>query len=73
VGLAGGVFGLALTALGLLAARSLLKEDFALLTHLDAADTCIAVLLAVLATMIAGLYPTWRAAHVEPAWQIKAV
>jgi putative ABC transport system permease protein len=73
VGLAGGLFGLLLTAAGLLAARSLLKEDFVLLTHLDAADTCIAVLLGILATMVAGLYPTWRAAHLEPAWQIKAV
>jgi putative ABC transport system permease protein len=50
-----------------------LKEDFVLLTHLDAADVSFAVLLGVFATMLAGLYPTWRAAHVEPAWQIKAV
>jgi len=24
------------------------------------------------ATVLAGLYPTWRAAHVQPAWQLKA-
>jgi putative ABC transport system permease protein len=72
VGLAGGVLGLALTALGLLAARSLLTKEFVALAHLDWADTGIAVLLAVAATVLAGLYPTWRAAHVQPAWQLKA-
>jgi ABC-type lipoprotein release transport system permease subunit len=30
------------------------------------------VLLAIAATIGAGLYPTWRAAHVEPALQLKA-
>jgi len=72
VGLAGGVLGLALTAVGLLAARSLLTKEFVALAHLDLADTAIAVLLAVGATLLAGLYPTWRAAHVQPAWQLKA-
>ena len=72
VGLTGGVFGLALTGLGLLAARSLLPNDFAAVTHLDFTDVAIAVVLAVAATMVAGLYPTWRASDVQPAWQLKA-
>jgi putative ABC transport system permease protein len=72
VGLAGGIFGLALTALGLWAARSLLTKNFVALAHLDLTDTAITVLLAVGATLLAGLYPTWRAAHVQPAWQLKA-
>jgi putative ABC transport system permease protein len=72
VGLAGGILGLALTSVGLLAARSLLPEDFVAVTHLDFADVAIAVLLAVAATVTAGLYPTWRASHVQPAWQLKA-
>jgi len=72
VGFTGGVFGLALTGLGLLSARSLLSKDFVALTHLDAADVAIAVLLGIAATVAAGLYPTWRAAHVLPAWQLKA-
>jgi putative ABC transport system permease protein len=72
VGLAGGLFGLLLTASGLWAARSLLTKEFVALAHLDWADTGIAVLLAVGATVLAGLYPTWRAAHVQPAWQLKA-
>jgi putative ABC transport system permease protein len=72
VGLAGGVFGLALSALGLLAARVLLPAEFAALTHLDFADVGIAILLSVTAAVVAGLYPTWRAANVQPAWQLKA-
>jgi putative ABC transport system permease protein len=72
VGLAGGIFGLALTALGLWAARSLLTKNFVALAHLDLTDTAITVLLAVGATLLAGLYPTWRAAHLQPAWQLKA-
>jgi putative ABC transport system permease protein len=72
VGLAGGLFGLALTALGLWAARSLLTKEFVALARLDWADVGITVLLAVATTVLAGLYPTWRAAHVQPAWQLKA-
>jgi putative ABC transport system permease protein len=72
VGLAGGILGLGLTALGLLAARSLLAKQFVALAHLDLTDTAIAVLLAVGATVLAGIYPTWRAAHVQPAWQLKS-
>jgi putative ABC transport system permease protein len=72
VGLAGGLFGLVLTALGLLAARSLLTKEFAGLARLDFVDVAAAVVLGVLATVVAGLYPTWRAAHVRPAWQLKA-
>jgi putative ABC transport system permease protein len=72
VGLAGGVFGLALTGLGLSAARSLLPKDFVALAHLDGEDVAIAVLLGIVATVVAGVYPTWRAAHVQPAWQLKA-
>ena len=72
VGLAGGLFGLVLTGLGLLAARSLLAKEFVGLAHLDFADIAIAVTLGVAAAVMAGLYPTWRAAHVQPAWQLKA-
>jgi putative ABC transport system permease protein len=72
VGLAGGLLGLFLTALGLMGLRSLLSEEVTRLTHFSAADISIAVLLAVFATTLAGLYPTWRAAQVQPAWQLKA-
>jgi putative ABC transport system permease protein len=72
VGLAGGVLGLVLTALGLMGLRSLLSEEVTRLTHFSPSDISIAVVLAVAATTLAGLYPTWRAAQVQPAWQLKA-
>ena len=72
IGAAGGLVGLALTALGLYGARALLSEEIGRLAHIDAADVGIALLLSIVATTLAGLYPTWRAAYVQPAWQLKA-
>jgi putative ABC transport system permease protein len=72
VGLAGGLLGLVLTMLGLMGLRALLSDQVTRLTHFGASDITIAVTLAVVATMLAGLYPTWRAAQVQPAWQLKA-
>jgi putative ABC transport system permease protein len=72
VGLAGGLLGLALTWLGLMGLRSLLSEQVNRLTHFSPTDIAIAVTLSVVATTFAGLYPTWRAAQVQPAWQLKA-
>jgi putative ABC transport system permease protein len=71
IGVAGGILGLALTSLGLLGLRALLSESVGRLTHFSLSDIGIAVTLSVLATMLAGLYPTWRAAQVQPAWQLK--
>ncbi len=72
IGFAGGLLGLALTTLGLVGLRALLSEEVSRLTHFGLMDISIAILLAVFATILAGLYPTWRAAHVQPAWQLKA-
>ena len=73
VGLAGGLLGLALTALGLDGpALAFCPRKSSRLTHFSPADISIAIALAVLATTLAGLYPTWRAAQVQPAWQLKA-
>jgi putative ABC transport system permease protein len=72
VGVAGGLLGLALTVLGLMGLRSLLSEQVTRLTHFSLSDIAIAVTLSVGATILAGLYPTWRAAQVQPAWQLKA-
>jgi putative ABC transport system permease protein len=72
IGLAGALLGLVLTLLGLLGLRTLLSEDLVALTHLDIRDVEIAIALGVLATVAAGLYPTWRASRVQPAWQLKS-
>jgi putative ABC transport system permease protein len=72
IGVLGAILGLLLTILGLLVMRAALAEDFAALTYLNAEAIGIEVSLAIAATIAAGLYPTWRAAHVEPALQLKA-
>jgi putative ABC transport system permease protein len=72
VGLAGALVGLLLTMLGLMGLRSLLSDQVTRLTHFSPSDVAIAATLSVVATLLAGLYPTWRAAQVQPAWQLKA-
>jgi putative ABC transport system permease protein len=72
IGVFGAILGLLLTLLGVIAMRAALADDFAALTYLNAKAVSIEVLLAIAATIGAGLYPTWRAAHIEPALQLKA-
>jgi len=71
IGLLGAALGLLLTHLGLLGLRALLSESIAALTHLDVLDIGIVILVAVASAILAGMYPTWRAAQVQPAWQLK--
>lgn len=71
IGVAGGLLGLLLTAVGLMGVRSLVSKQILPVTHLDLADIRIALLLAILATVTAALYPTWRAIKVQPAQQLK--
>jgi putative ABC transport system permease protein len=72
IGLAGGVLGLLLTALGMAGIGHVFEPEIARLATLDASLLLLTVLAAVLATLIAALYPTWRAAQVQPAWQLKS-
>ena len=72
VGFAGGLLGIALTGLGLFGLRTLLSEETTRLTNFSFSNVAIAVVISIISTMLAGLYPTWRAAHVQPAWQLKA-
>lgn len=73
VGIAGGLLGLLLTDLGINGLRSLVSEQGRALLHLDAVDVGIAVVLAMLATIVAGVYPTWRTARLQPARQLKSL
>ena len=72
IGVLGAILGFLLTLLGVLAMRTALADDFAALTYVNARLVGIEVSLAIAATIAAGLYPTWRAAHVEPALQLKS-
>lgn len=72
VGLAGGVLGLLLTALGISGVGLLFQPQIAQLAHLDISLVGLTLLVSIFATVVAALYPTWRAAQVQPAWQLKS-
>jgi putative ABC transport system permease protein len=78
---AGAVLGLALGALGLVGIRALYEtynvfsddggsglQSFA---HIDTTSVITAVLLAIVATFAAGLYPAWRIGRIQPAVYLK--
>jgi putative ABC transport system permease protein len=72
IGLAGGVLGLLLTALGMAGIGHVFEPEIARLATLDASLLLLTVVVALATTLIAALYPTWRAAQVQPAWQLKS-
>jgi putative ABC transport system permease protein len=72
VGLAGGVLGLLLTIVGMQGIGLLFEPDVARLAHVDVSLLLTTLIVSVLATVIAAFYPTWRAAQVQPAWQLKS-
>ena len=71
VGLVGGVLGLLLTCMGTARIRGALPSQVANLIRIDPSLMLQTLLLAIAATVLAGLYPTWRAARVTPALQLK--
>jgi putative ABC transport system permease protein len=71
VGLVGGVGGLLLAMFGLWLVRQR-PSDYAALAHLDLSMLFITFVLAVLATLLAGLLPAWRACQIAPALQLKS-
>jgi len=72
VGLAGGVLGLLLTAAGMSGVGILFQPQIARLARLDLSLMGLTLLVAIVATMVAAFYPAWRAAKVQPAWQLKS-
>jgi putative ABC transport system permease protein len=71
VGLAGGVLGLGLSILGLWAVRQQ-PTSYAELAHLDPAMLVTTFVLAIAASVLAGLVPAWHACQVTPAVQLKS-
>ncbi|WP_141454313.1 ABC transporter permease [Pseudoxanthomonas sp. z9] len=70
IGLAGGVLGLGLALLGLWAVRQQ-PASYAELAYLDPVMLLTTFGLAILASVLAGLLPAWRACQVTPAIQLK--
>jgi len=71
IGFAGGLIGLLLTSLGLKGIQSV-YESPAGLVSLDWVIMSAAISVAIISSMIAGLYPAWRVCQVPPATQLKA-
>jgi len=75
----GALLGLALAALGLIAVHHLYaaahlgeRGGYQELTHFDVVGVVWAVILAVAATLAAGLYPAWRIGRLAPAVYLKS-
>lgn len=71
IGVVGGVLGLGLAWLGLLAVRHQ-PNNYADLAHLDLPMLAVTFGLAVASALLAGLLPAWRACQIAPAAQLKA-
>ena len=71
VGLIGGVLGLLLTWVGVHSVSWVLPKEIASLARVDVVLLMLTLAVSVIATMLAGLYPTFRASRVQPALQLK--
>jgi putative ABC transport system permease protein len=71
VGLAGGLLGLALS-FGALALIRQSSRDLSAVAHMDWEMLATTFAMAVGASILAGLLPTWRACQVTPALQLKS-
>ncbi|MGP1667527.1 MAG: ABC transporter permease, partial [Rhodanobacter sp.] len=49
-----------------------MPKSIADLARIDLSLLVITLVVAVVATLLAGLYPTYRASRVQPAWQLKS-
>ncbi|WP_137172386.1 ABC transporter permease [Massilia sp. HP4] len=71
VGLAGGILGLVL-AFGALALIGMESKNMAAVARMDWEMLALTFVMSILASLIAGLLPTWRACQVTPAIQLKS-
>lgn len=72
VGVAGGLLGLGIAQIGLWSIRRR-PDDYAHLASMDVSMLVGTVVLAILASLLAGLLPAWRACRVPPAIQLKTL
>jgi putative ABC transport system permease protein len=72
VGLAGGALGLVLTAACISGVGLLFQPQIARLVHLNLSLMALTLAVAIAATVAAAFFPAWRAANVQPAWQLKS-
>jgi len=70
IGVSGGLLGLGLGWVGLLGVRQLISNS-SRIAHLDWTMVGVSLLLAIVASMLAGLYPAWRVVRIPPAIYLK--
>lgn len=70
IGVVGGLLGLGLSWLGLLAVRSW-YDGYEYLAQLNAEMVVAAIVIAIVSALMAGLYPTWRISRIQPAVHLK--
>ncbi|ULU25669.1 ABC transporter permease [Dyella terrae] len=70
IGMAGGLLGLGIACLGLWSVRQR-PDGYAQLAQMDVRMLLATFLLALVASVIAGLLPAWRACRIPPALQLK--
>jgi putative ABC transport system permease protein len=71
VGLVGGGLGL-LLSFGALALIAMQSKQMQVVAHMDFPMLALTFVLSLLAAVLAGLLPTWRACQVTPAIQLKS-
>ena len=71
IGLGGGILGIGVGWLGLFGLRHLLSGDAGKAAQLDWTMVGVGILLAVVASILAGLYPAWRVVRIPPALYLK--
>ena len=72
IGVAGGALGLVIAQLGLWSIRQR-PDDYAELAQMDLQMLLGTLVLAIAASVLAGLLPAWRACRVAPALQLKTM
>lgn len=72
IGLAGGVVGVILYGVGFYLMHQMLPTAYARLDFVDASRLILTLMAAILATLVAAIYPALRATRVAPAFWIKA-
>ena len=71
IGFLGGVLGLGISLLGLVGIRFLYRS-YEQLTHLNLQLVVVAILMAIVSTMLAGLFPAWRVCHLPVSQNLKS-
>jgi putative ABC transport system permease protein len=72
IGLVGGFLGLGLAFLGLIGVESLYGDYMQGLATLDGTMMILALVIALVSSIVSGIYPTWRACNIQPAQQLKS-